>query len=235
MNGPEQDKPNSPGSDFSFRQSLEEISAESSTDLGPQVGHAQEPSAQEVKIRENETVEVAMNAASFAVVGPGETATMSTKSLAGCTGIAGIATGPEGSLLGVSHFDPMVDRLQRIHAGGSGGATGDSPSLRFLYDYAQKARSSEPTEIQIAIVYDQMNEHNPDYQSRKGHYETWHFLDQLQTAAEELAKQGIEVTLVPYQSGDGQTLTVSTEHPEGTTGITLDGNPIEKTSDDPQK
>lgn len=209
--------------------------SEHSFDMGPQIGFAKEPSAQKLEIRNGETVDVGMNSARFATVSPGENATMLTKSLAGCTGIAGIATGPEGSVLGMSHFDPMVERLQRIHAGGAGGATGDSPSLRFLYDYVHEASSVKLTEINLAIVYDRISEQNPDYHAREGSYDSWYFLDQLETAAEQFAKQGIKVSFVPYQSGEGQTLAVSTEHPEGASGVTLDGNPIEKTPDELQK
>lgn len=163
------------------------------------IGFARNTTAKERELPADGVVFVDMDDAGLVKVPAGRPAQVYTKSLAGCTGIAGLAKTSEGSFAGVSHFDPMVDRWQR-----EGGA---SPSEKFMYTFAAQARQNGAEAVELRVAYNRSHEANPEYGERKGTYGSWFFLDQLETAAQYIGKD-VSVTFIPYE-GDDHTLAVA--------------------------
>lgn len=157
------------------------------------IGFARNTRAIERDFPSDGLVFIGMNDAGFVNVPTGSVGRVYTKSLAGCTGIAGLAKTQDGYFAGVSHFDPVVDYWRR-----EGGA---SPSEQFMYDFTAQARQNGADVVELRIAYDKSHEVNPEYGARKGDYESWFFLDQLETAAQYIG-ENVSVIFTPYLSGN---------------------------------
>lgn len=172
------------------------------------IGFARYTTARERELPADGTIFIDMNDAGFVHIPANRAAQVYTESLAGCTGIAGLAKTQKGSIAGVSHFDPLVDRWQRE------GST--SPSEKFMYLFSAQARKNGADAVELHVVYKKSHEANPEYGQKKGPYNTWYFLDQLKTAAQYIGKD-VSVTFTPYEGGP-HTLAVAIDpaHSNGT-------------------
>ncbi len=157
------------------------------------IGFARNTSARETLLPADGLVYVDMNNSGLVKVPVSRSALVYTKSLAGCTGIVGLAKTAEGSLAGISHYDPMVDRWQREGGG--------STSEKFLYTFAAQARQNGAKAVELLIAYNKTHQFNPEYGEKAGSYNEWFFLDQLETAATYIGKD-VTVTFMPYEGGD---------------------------------
>jgi hypothetical protein len=131
-----------------------------------------------------------MNSAGYSNIPGGKTAQVYTLGLAGCTGIAGVARIEGGTLAGISHFDAIVDARQREN--------GHSPSEKFMDRFISVARKFGAEAISLSIKYAEMHRLDPNYGKLGANYDDWHFVDQLESFAEE-AEDDVQVTVEPYQ------------------------------------
>lgn len=149
-----------------------------------------------------------------------------TKALAGCTGILGCAELPDGSVFAyVSHFDPLVDAMNRSGGDPRYTISGDSPSEAALTTFLYDARQKGAERIRVVATYDANAVHHPHYgrTSERGYYD-WHFLDQIQNTLRQ-ADEGVQWVEKPYEAGSDLSLVV--EHTAQGNVITFGGETVD--------
>lgn len=156
------------------------------------------PYVKEKQLPPDRLVFVGMNSAAYTKVPLDRIGQVYTVGLAGCTGIAGVANIESGALAGVSHYDAMVDAIQR--------PSGICASERFMHQFIRRARNLGSSAIRFTVVYDRNQQQDPNYGKYGDNYDDWHYLNQLESFAEE-AESDVEATLLSYEGMDiGHTL-----------------------------
>lgn len=155
-------------------------------------GIAQTVESQYVSFPDDGLVFVTANSAGHTRVTQKQVGQIYTTALAGCTGIAGIAQIPDGALAGVSHFDVVVEMNQRKN--------GMSASEQFIHQFTRIARHLGSQAMNFLVTFDEELMHDSAYGKRDElqDYGSWHFLDQLESLAEE-AEEGVSIELQPYR------------------------------------
>lgn len=163
----------------------------------------------EMQLDENGIAYVGMNQSGRLRLGPGEIGIIATRSLAGCTGVAGFARRADGGTAQfVLHYD---DISQTWHF-----TKQDTPINSQLYGFRYDAgRGSEIVgPLQYVIAYPASQRSNPLYGQRQGVFEQWTYLDQIETTASHLGPDA-QVLFLPYTE-DGNSLAAGrTESGEG--------------------
>ncbi|MFO0970766.1 MAG: hypothetical protein U0520_00230 [Candidatus Saccharimonadales bacterium] len=139
-----------------------------------------------------------MNSSGSIKVAPGSDGIVATGSLTGCTGIAGFAKKPDGSIKAfVSHYD-LVSQTHFFTGMGS-------PAVTDLYDFKHRTTAQGNAQDPIFVVtYPRSGEASPHHGKREGDADQWHYLDQLDNAAQYMGG-GATVVKIPYDGG-GHTL-----------------------------
>lgn len=162
-----------------------------------------------VQLEDGDVFHVPMNYAHHARISAGHSALLYTTALAGCTGVAAHSQIEGGSLLGVSHFDPLVDAVQR--------SNGVCASEKFIQQFTKIAHYLGGQSIKFLVGFEEIHSTDARY---TGHdddapYDEWHFLRQLECLAEE-AEDGVDITLQSYDMTKGPRTLVA--------GTTLQGD-----------
>jgi len=143
---------------------------------------------------------VDMNHSGRLRLGSGETGLIATSSLAGCTGVAGYAKRVDGSTAQfVSHYDAISQTWHFTHL--------DTPLNSQMYGFRHDATEGSEVDghISLLVAYPASERHNPAYGKRDGSFDTWTYLDQLETTAGYLG-DNVRVLFLPYHNGDGNSL-----------------------------
>lgn len=161
-----------------------------------------DPYIRERVLPDDGLVFVGMNSAAYAKVPNNRVGQVYTIGLAGCTGVAGVAQIKDGALAGISHYDALVDAQRRINGIGA--------SERFMNQFTTVARACGARAIQFTIAYAELHRSDPNYGKFGDNYEDWHFVDQLESFAEE-AEPDVTVELKPYKNMAGSTLAANVD------------------------
>lgn len=153
-------------------------------------GFAEITYARERQLPPDGLIFVGMNSAAYTKITKGKIGQIYTIGLGGCTGVAGVANINSGALAGVSHFDAVVDAVQRQN--------GICASERFMHQFVRQARAFGARAIQFVAAYDDGQKRDPNYGKKGGNYDDWHYIDQLESFAED-AEDDVGITLRPYR------------------------------------
>ncbi len=201
------------------RETYNSITATSDRLIAP--GVAIETKSAYTTLPEDGSLYVPMNAARHTRVPIGQDARVYTVGLAGCTGIAAVAECDGDRLAGVSHFDPAVEARQREN--------GVCPSETFIHTFTRVARHLGAQSMHFLVAYDETQKRDPAYifQNAHANYADWHFLDQLESLADD-NEPGVTIVYQPYQGmQQGHELAITIHH--ATADIQLSGGALNAT------
>jgi len=155
----------------------------------------------EMHLDENGIAYVDMNKSGRLNLEPGEKGLIVTSSLAGCTGVAGFAKRKDGS---TAQFVSHYDAVSQTHHFTRKESPINSQMSGLRYE-ATRQDGELDGPIQLLVAYRESERANPLYRQRRGSFEEWTYLEQIEMTASELGAD-TEVLFLPYRDGDGNSL-----------------------------
>lgn len=181
------------------------------------IGNFADKSQREIMPDEHGIAYVKMNSSGRMELEQCEDGVIATSALADCTGVAGFARRRDGSVAAfISHYDPMCQHSRLTGT--------DSPVNQNLYSFqyqSQRDGVELDSPLLYVVAYPDSAHHDLNYGQKMGVFKDWHYVDQINTTANQLSDNA-RVLLLPYQlMSKGHTL--ASGRVDGQEGIFWDG------------